>query len=163
MPALNFQKQFVEKIRSGAKCQTIRAKRKDGRPPCKPGDTLKLYTGMRTKGCTLIRTVKVIGCQPVTLMDSCIYGTGVAGRIAGLEPLDAFARLDGFWDWDELRDWFGKTHGLPFEGWLIRWKNPEQQESTCAICKEPIGPRDRTFEHEGEPAHQVCPVQRRRH
>src|ERR1051326_4822817 len=61
MPALNFKKQFVPAIRAGIsksknfklqpKRQTIRAIRK--RPIVK-GDTLYLYTGMRTRNCALI-------------------------------------------------------------------------------------------------------------
>ncbi|MCW5830181.1 MAG: hypothetical protein KIT79_12800 [Deltaproteobacteria bacterium] len=123
MPALNFQKRFVPMIRSGEKCQTILAHRNDGRPPCKPGDRLKLYTGMRTKGCKLVATVEVISCLPVR-----IFGTGFEVTHEEDETdywhglsLYSFARLDGFRDWTELRDWFGRTHGLPFEGWLVRW------------------------------------------
>lgn len=50
MPALNFKKRFEPMIESGDKRQTIRAKRKDCRDP-KEGQTLYLYTGMRSKGC----------------------------------------------------------------------------------------------------------------
>lgn len=48
MPALNFQKQFADKIKNGEKLQTIRALRKR---PFVIGDVLYLYTGMRTKNC----------------------------------------------------------------------------------------------------------------
>ena len=50
MPALNFRAEFADAVERGEKCQTIRAYRKDGRNP-KPGDTLHLYTGMRTRAC----------------------------------------------------------------------------------------------------------------
>lgn len=41
---------------------------------------------------------------------------------AGHEPLrNELARLDGFRDWEEMRDWFATTYGLPFRGVLIRW------------------------------------------
>ena len=50
MPALNFKKQFADKVERGEKRQTIRALRADGRNP-QPGQTLFLYTGMRTKSC----------------------------------------------------------------------------------------------------------------
>ena len=33
----------------------------------------------------------------------------------------AIAKADGFGSWEEMLDWFEKTHGLPFEGLLIRW------------------------------------------
>lgn len=48
MPALNFKAQFAPLVESGAKRRTIRAFRKDKRDP-KQGDTLYLYTGLRTK------------------------------------------------------------------------------------------------------------------
>jgi len=38
-----------------------------------------------------------------------------------LEHLDIFAILDGFTDWAEMIKWFEDTHGLPFEGILIKW------------------------------------------
>ena len=50
MPALNFKKEFADKVASGEKRQTIRALRKDGKNP-RPGQKLYLYTGMRTKYC----------------------------------------------------------------------------------------------------------------
>lgn len=121
MPALNFQKRFVTLIRSGEKCQTIRAVRKDGRPPCRHGDRLKLYTGMRTKGCRLVKTVEVIDCEKITIRHDGAYLADAVYGPDGESP-DFFARLDGFTDWTEMRDWFAQAHGLPFEGWLIRWK-----------------------------------------
>jgi hypothetical protein len=38
------------------------------------------------------------------------------------ETLDAFAKSDGFSNWQEMVDWFQATHGLPFEGHLIMWE-----------------------------------------
>ena len=34
----------------------------------------------------------------------------------------AIAKADGFANAEEMVDWFEKQHGLPFEGWLIRWR-----------------------------------------
>ena len=39
------------------------------------------------------------------------------------EPAFAFAKADGFAGFWEMADWFRETHGLPFEGVLIRWTN----------------------------------------
>jgi hypothetical protein len=39
-----------------------------------------------------------------------------------LDHLDKIAVADGFKDWREMVQWFSKTHGLPFEGELITWK-----------------------------------------
>jgi len=53
-----------------------------------------------------------------------------ADRILTFKPqelhtdLNYFARLDGFIDWQEMREWFIEAHGLPFQGFLIRWLVP---------------------------------------
>lgn len=52
MPAYSFQKRFVPYIQDGSKRQTIRSRRKH---PAKPGDTLYLYYGLRTKHCRKLR------------------------------------------------------------------------------------------------------------
>jgi hypothetical protein len=60
MVAFNFQRQFVDAIRSGAKTQTIRRNAR-----CETGDTLQLYTGQRTKNCVLIGTAACAICEAV--------------------------------------------------------------------------------------------------
>lgn len=67
MPAYNFQKQFVPMILDGSKPHTIRRKRKH---PTKVGDVLKLFTGMRTKNCTLIATAPCIAVEPCLIKPS---------------------------------------------------------------------------------------------
>jgi len=115
MPLLGFKKQFAEMIESGAKCQTIRAYRKDGRNP-KPGDTLYLYTGLRTKQC---RKLKDVICENVSHLDITdtreIYVDYVfQNRME--EAVMSFK--DGF---ESPQDFFEETHGLPFRGLLIEW------------------------------------------
>lgn len=118
MPALNFKKEFTDKILSGQKRQTVRAMRKDGRNP-KPGQTLYLYTGMRTKGCRKLREVL---CKNATALHIGEHHTVVKGVYA-LEPsqIEAFAKDDGFMNMNDFFDFFKKTHGLPFYGLLIEW------------------------------------------
>jgi hypothetical protein len=53
MPAYSFKERFVPMVKDGSKSHTIRARRKKGF--AKPGDTLYLYYGMRTKFCTKLR------------------------------------------------------------------------------------------------------------
>ncbi len=141
MPALNFQSQFAPLVESGKKRQTIRAYRKDGRDPT-PGCKLYLFTGMRTKSCrrlvapyrsnlirvfvpfvTLGAVVKCKSAKPIHISRN-EYGDPVLWRRGenGPEylPLNT-ARRDGFRNEFEMADWFEKTHGLPFEGLLIRW------------------------------------------
>jgi hypothetical protein len=53
MPAYSFQQRFVPMVLDGSKCQTIRKRRTKGY--AKPGDTLYLYYGLRTKWCKKLR------------------------------------------------------------------------------------------------------------
>ena len=113
MPALNFQKQFADKVESGEKRQTIR------RRSFQPGDKLYLYTGQRTKQCRKLgeAIVKetysiVIPNEDEIYFDDCI--------LTGQEK-DQLARDDGFRGCDDMVDWFKNTHGLPFKGYMIRW------------------------------------------
>ena len=120
MPALNFQKQFAPKVEAGEKRQTIRAERKDGRMPAKVGDTLALYTGMRTKGCR-----KLMDAECIDVSQVCIDRVPDGVRVAvNHQRMDAEqqAKADGFDSAKAMADWFDKTHGLPFYGHLIRWR-----------------------------------------
>lgn len=126
MVALNFQERFAELVASGAKTQTIRARRKDARDPV-AGKRLQLYTGLRQPG----KTRKLVEPDPF-----CIATTPLVlhARLAGV-PLgpevglvwlnnrqrEALARADGFASYAEMAEWFIETHGLPFSGLLIRW------------------------------------------
>jgi hypothetical protein len=133
MPALSFQKQFVDAVESGEKRQTIRKYRKDGRDP-KPGDTLYLYTGMRTKACRKLGEAKCLSAAEIRIYrlqpeSNDIVEVFDDGRLIWSPYLfdnlfrakRQFAQLDGFKGWPEMLQWFEKTHGLPFEGVLIRW------------------------------------------
>lgn len=129
MPALNFQQEFADAITHNDKRQTVRALRKDGRLPAKAGDTLKLYTGMRIKAC------RPLGEATVTRVASVeIHATGMKMNGEWLPttitcrddptPTDTeFAVADGFSDFSEMADWFDDTHGLPFVGNVIQWRD----------------------------------------
>lgn len=130
MPALNFKKQFAEDVELGVKKQTIRAPRKDGRPHCRVGDTIKLYTGMRTKQCRLLGEAVVIRMERIRIDDieMFINGHRLPSQIYNRdqpEPTDnEFAQADGFEDFMSMADWFRDVHGLPFEGTAIYWDEP---------------------------------------
>ena len=64
MPALNFQEQFAAAVESGEKRQTIRSERKR---PIKVGDTLYLYTGMRTKRCRKLGSAGCVGIEEIRI------------------------------------------------------------------------------------------------
>ena len=118
MPALNFKKQFAGLVESGEKRQTIRALRKDGRNP-RPGQTLYLYTGMRTAFCRKLGEAQCLSVRQIAITESkCIeFDT----RPATSEEEEKIIRDDGFKCWHDFYDFFEKTHGLPFYGLLISW------------------------------------------
>jgi hypothetical protein len=122
MPLFNFQKQFSADVEMGKKRQTIRAKRKT-RP--KPGQIAYLYTGARTKSCRKLGEAEIVEVSPILIGSKGLiinYGEDIGECIENKpQDLDCFAREDGFKDWSEMRDWSAKTHGLPFEGDLIKW------------------------------------------
>ena len=125
MPALGFQAWKAEKIECGLSSQTIRAQRKDGRRPCRVGDRLTFYRGLRTRACRKIGEGVCTFCLPIQIDD------GDRVRVAGKLPYSAcahsIARADGFATTAEMVEWFRDTHGLPFVGWVIGWK-PTQRE-----------------------------------
>lgn len=130
MPALNFQKQFAEDVEYGHKRQTVRAPRKDGRSHAKVGDRLKLYTGMRTKSCRLLgeATVTRIAHIAIDHTSMKVNGRTLPSAIydRDCEQTDnEFAEADGFESFMHMADWFSKTHGLPFEGSVIYWSEPQ--------------------------------------
>lgn len=113
------------KVASGEKTTTIRQ-----RARCRPGDVLshREWTGLpyRSKQRELCRT-KCQGVQRITIREaSCTLECEVKTvsdeqELKHPKNLDMIARSDGFSTWQELVNWFTKTHGLPFTGELIRW------------------------------------------
>ena len=115
MPALNFKKQFAPKVESGEKRQTIRVIRKN---PFKVGDSLYLYTGMRTRYCRKLGEAKVSEIQAVKITTRNIRINGV---LLPVHESEKIAKDDGFDSFFDMMYWFFHTHGLPFEGQLIKW------------------------------------------
>ncbi|MDV3351993.1 ASCH domain-containing protein [Leptothoe sp. LEGE 181152] len=116
MVAYNFKQQFAPLIRSGAKQQTIRARRKNRHAIA--GEPIQIYTGMRTKSCSKLIDPDPIcrAALPTSIdgMDVVIDGTPLVGN-----ELEQFAIADGFSSFDELADFFKDR--MPFEGVLIAW------------------------------------------
>lgn len=119
MVAYSFKRRFAEPILAGAKRQTIRA---DRRRHARPGEELQLYTGMRTKSCRLIARKTCLYVEGVKLS---FFNGGevITDSLGRLTDLDAFARSDGFVDWDEMHDFWRAEHDDPetFTGVLICW------------------------------------------
>jgi hypothetical protein len=150
MPLLGFESRFAAAVENGVaaahrrdalhpevrpKRQTIRARRADGRDP-KPGDTLYLYVGLRTKR---VRKLGEVRCRRVERLRiaACRARVGRSGasgsftcsvaqpgcRATRLDDaqLRRLARADGFENVEEFVAFFERRHGLPFDGYLIRW------------------------------------------
>jgi len=116
MPAYNFKKQFAPLVEQGIKRSTIRQPRK--RPTC-PGDTLSLYTGMRTKECRLLREETCKSVQQVHITaEAEIF---IAGCQLRADEAYDLANGDGFPTLLEFLFFFRNEYGLPFEGELIKW------------------------------------------
>lgn len=116
MAAINFQKQFVGPIERGEKRQTIRRTAR-----AKVGQSLQLYTGMRTKACR-----KIVSPDPICTMCHYVHlaPDGITFGNAALFPsADEFARQDGFRDYAEMHAWFKGRYGEDhFIGFVIRWE-----------------------------------------
>lgn len=116
----NFKKEFVPAVESGQKCQTIRCKRKDGKRPV-IGDTVKLYTGLRSRNTRLLRATPVTECLSVRmhLDDGVIV---IDGRKLDIDEATEFAKADGFNSVGEMEQWFiDQYKTYDFEGFCIRW------------------------------------------
>ena len=128
-----FKPRFAKLVKSGSKTQTIRPLPK--RIP-RRGDTLSLrvWTGKpyRSKQRVLLETkldrIEVIRIDEKGIIKPPGEGSILAimgEKLCVLEGVNAdrYAQDDGFKDWNEMRDWFKDTHGLPFEGVALYWQN----------------------------------------
>jgi len=115
---ISFMSQFVDKVLSGEKRQTIRAARKR---PIKVGDMLILATGARTKYYRKLGEARCLAAFPIQMT-----AAGVSGEIEGIWEWSAewprkLARWDGFEATKDFRAFFETRYGFPFEGIVIRW------------------------------------------
>lgn len=117
MGAYNFKAQFADAVEKRIKRQTIRAERKDGRVP-EVGERFVGYTGMRTKNCRKLVDGRISEVLPIAIKDDGIW---LAGKPLDDAEANTIALLDGFPSAKEMLLWFARTHGLHFEGRLIRW------------------------------------------
>lgn len=119
-----FQNRFEAPILAGRKPHTIRGHRRDGKPRARVGETisLRVWTGKpyRSKQREFARAV-VTAVFPVR-----IYDCGIQLHATRREVLwygqQRIARQDGFAGFTEMLEWFRSTHGLPFEGVLVKWR-----------------------------------------
>jgi hypothetical protein len=109
---------FKDKILSGAKRQTIRAPRKI---PIKVGDTLYMWWKSRSPQREKLGEANCTKTTPITIQKTKAILTYTDSGDYEIAHLDKFAQADGFDNWQQMIEFFDKTHGLPFTGVLIEW------------------------------------------
>jgi hypothetical protein len=111
MVAFNFKKDQAEKVESGKKCATIRPTRR-----AKPGDTLQLYTGLRTKKTRLLKVARCTEVRKVTVYNE---------RVEGIEEFDDAEFLEMMGNENDSIDdfigYFRKYRPLPYSCYLYIW------------------------------------------
>lgn len=122
MGLYNFQKRFVPMILAGEKTHTIRAVRRN---PDKPGNTLHLYTGLRTKSAKLLMRVPCVKVEQIEIAETKgplrlrFYLVSIDGNGLGADECQQLARRDGFSNFAEMMEfWRGR---LPFKGHIVHW------------------------------------------
>jgi hypothetical protein len=132
MVAYNFHPMFVTPIVSYRKRRTIRKNGK--RRHARPGESIQLYTGMRTQNCCKIVVIDPI-CVDVSKI-SIEVGMEMVERIkinghAIVETTDDFARGDGFSGANDMhRFWLQFFGPGVFEGSVISWL----MRGICQYC-----------------------------
>ncbi len=122
MVAYSFAPRFAPLIRRGEKLQTIRAPRKRH---AHAGESLQLFTGMRTRHCVkIIPDVVCLKVSPVVILFD------ARGGIARIEvdhveigSRHDFARADGFDDASDMAAFWADSYRASdsFTGVLIQW------------------------------------------
>ncbi|MGL6121667.1 MAG: hypothetical protein ACRC1W_01260 [Shewanella sp.] len=120
MALFNFKPQFVDSIIDGTKGGTIRAYRKY---PVKVGDTMYLYTGLRSAHAKKLLEVPCIEYYDIEIESKCVTLFGNVNHNNFFlfdEPiLNKFAIGDGFANWNDMcAFWKGES----FKGFHARWK-----------------------------------------
>lgn len=115
MVAINFSAQFASAVADGKKRQTIRQSAR-----ARPGQSLQLYTGQRTRECRKLADAICLDCTYVGLTARGVT-LGDASKFPG--DVDDFARADGFDDYPAMWKWFSERYKTnSFTGHIIRWK-----------------------------------------
>jgi hypothetical protein len=141
MGLYNFRRQFTAKILNGEKRHTIRLARLN---PDRPGSTLHLYTGLRTKAAKLLMRVPCVKVETITIKDGAFGDENHAAiSIDGL-PLDrsereALAVRDGFENLEQMIQFWRCSNRLPFEGHIIHWNFDARV--TTPLPRTPVRPR----------------------
>lgn len=137
MVAYSFRPRFVAPIKVGLgiqvhhepgdahvyqpKRQTIRAH--GLRRHARPGETLQLYTGMRTRQCMKIGDARCTSVERLVIWTD-VMAIMIGGKLLTARQIVAFARSDGFSSVADMHQFWAANHvGVEkFEGVLIKWE-----------------------------------------
>jgi hypothetical protein len=97
---------------------TNRRCRKDGHDP-RVGQTLYVYTGQRTLQCKKLGEAVCTSSERITIKRN--GEVRIANRRLKPHEYDELAQADGFADFESFFAFFTNMHGLPFDGYVIRW------------------------------------------
>lgn len=116
MVAINCDPQFAAAVASGKRTHAISQS-----VLAKPGQALQLYTGQRTKAC---RKLVDAVCADCTYLALTARGVTLGDVSRFPRDMDAFARFDGFDDYDAMWRWFSERYMTnSFTGHIIRWRS----------------------------------------
>lgn len=127
MGLYNFQARFVPFILSGKKKHTIRSRRAH---PDKPGNTLHLYSGLRTKKAQLLMRATCTRVEEIVITEIAEISTPgfirvvLAGHELDLSECRQLAIRDGFKSFTEMVAFWRQHRALPFRGHVIHWSKP---------------------------------------
>lgn len=121
MAAYNFKKEFAPAVKSGKKRCTMRQRRKSGYVPS-VGESLTLYTGMRSKGCEKLCDVTVKAVRPVIIeLEEERTSVVLDGTPLTFNEIRHLAERDGFFSVAEFRGFFRTQYGTQAHLYLIEW------------------------------------------
>ncbi len=113
---------------------SIRPPREDKRDP-RPGEALsiRVWQGKpyRSKQREILQ-VEVVSVDPIRVDENHLGTVVIIGdRYLNPTEIKELAVADGFRSDYDFRQFFEKTHGLPFSGFLIKWRplNPRNHQS----------------------------------
>lgn len=134
MVAYSFRPRFVGPILAGEKHQTIRAVRTGRSRHARVGETLQIYTGMRTRNCRLLGTSVCVAKWPITLQfgDEGFIEVN-SHRITTMAGMCRFAKKDGFENWWDMERFWQEAHPalrtergwVKFTGVIVFWDPKE--------------------------------------
>jgi hypothetical protein len=138
MAAYSFQERFIPFLLDGSKDHTVRKERAGRSRHARPGETIQLYYGMRTKWCRKIGEATCSAVFAIRITENRISFPLVTEDEDEVEIVpnnrDSFAWRDGFRPegstadnpagaFDLMLRFWKQTHELPFQGVVIYWKD----------------------------------------